>query len=356
MFGLSNKSSFGIDIGTQTIKISEVRKRGQSISIVNYSIWNDDLEEIIQDKQGKHSLSVEQIVKIIQVMTNSAQMTIQEAYVAIPAYLSFSATLSFPVMTEEELIKAVPLEAKQYIPVPLDSVQIDWMNLGLSADKSKLNVLLIAIPNKVISRYIGVSEALNITIKGFELDTFSLLRSMHLPFKHTCIIDMGARTSTISIVNPNKQLQIMQSFDLGGNHLTNAIASLKNISANEAEILKKKNGLTGQDQEVAKIIASILRDFISNELLRLINQYMEQTNMLVEEIVLVGGLSKMLGIKEYIKNCIDSSDARLIKLQLSVAIPHKNLGIKGVSKPEDLVTIWNDLALSVGISLKGYSN
>jgi type IV pilus assembly protein PilM len=356
MFGVLNKSVFGIDIGTQTIKISEVRKQGSNISVVNYSIWNDDLSEIIQDKDGRHSLSVDEISRIIKMMMNSAQMNIEEAYIAIPSYLSFSATLSFPIMSEEELAKAVPLEAKQYIPIPLDSVQIDWMNLGVSQDKTKLNVLLIAIPNKVISRYIGVSESLGITIKGFELDTFSLLRSINIPHKHTCVIDIGARTSTVSLINEDKQLQIMQSFDIGGNHITNAIASLKNISASEAEMLKKSNGLIGQDEELSAVVQSILREFILTDVIKLLHQYSDQTGIVIDSMIFVGGLSKMKGLKEFIELVIHTTEQKFQKIEISIASPHKSLRIKEVHDHNTLVDIWNDLVLSIGISIKEYSN
>lgn len=354
MLGLGVKNSFGIDIGTQTIKISEVQKQGGKISVINYSIWDDDLDNIIQEKSGEHTISVDKITTIIQAMLNAAQMDIKEAYIAIPSYLAFSAVVPFPVLSLEELSTAVPLEAKKHIPVPLSSVQFDWMNLGPNKDKSKLNILLIAIPNSVVNTYIEVSKALGISIKGFELDTFSIIRSIDLPAKQLCIVDIGARTSTVSIVNAEKQLQLIQSFDFGGNHITDAISDLRKMSSIEAENLKKENGISGTDSEISALIQSRIRGFFDNEILRIIRQFQDNNEDKIQDIVLLGGFAKMEGIQEFVDLVMRNQLGSSQQINITVAAPYSNLSIKGVKDKKVLHAIWHDLVLSIGISLKDY--
>ena len=342
MLGLGAKNSFGIDIGTQTIKISEVQKRGSKISVINYSIWDDDLDNIIQEKNGEHTISVSQITTIIQAMLNAAKMEIKEAYIAIPSYLAFSAVVPFPILSYEELATAVPFEAKQHIPISLSSVQLDWMNLGPNKEKDKLNVLLIAIPNSVVNTYIEVSRALGITIKGFELDT------------QVCIVDIGARTSTVSIVSADKQLQLIQSFDFGGNHITDKIASSHNISSIEAEKIKKDNGISGSNSDISALIQSGIKSFFENEVLPIIRQFQDNNEEKIQDIVLLGGFAKMEGIREFVDLVINNQLGVSQKITITVAEPYSNLTIKGVKDKEVLHTIWHDLVLSIGISLKDY--
>jgi type IV pilus assembly protein PilM len=354
MLGLGAKNSFGIDIGTQTIKISEVQKQGEKISVINYSIWDDDLDNIIQEKNGGHTISVTQITAIIQAMLNAAKMEIKEAYIAIPSYLAFSAVVPFPILSYEELATAVPLEAKQHIPVPLSGVQLDWMNLGPNKEKDKLNILLIAIPNSVVNTYIEVSKALGITIKGFELDAFSIIRSIDLPNSQVCIVDIGARTSTISIVNDEDQLQLIQSFDFGGNHITDKIATAHNMSSIEAEKTKKDNGISGSNLEISALIQSGIKSFFENEVLRIINQFQDNNKEKIQDIVLLGGFAKMDGIREFVDLVVDNQLGSSQKINITVAEPYSNLSIKGVKDKKILHSIWHDLVLSIGISLKDY--
>ncbi len=355
MLGIGSKNSFGIDIGTQTIKISEVNKKNGRILVENYAIWSNDITNIIQEKSGEHALSVEKIVSIIQMMLNSAQMNIKEAYMAIPSYLAFSTVIEMPALSAEELITAVPLEAKQHIPVPFDTVQLDWVNLGKKASKDTLNILLIAIPNNVITKYMEVSQALGITIKGFELDVFSVIRSIDLPPKQVCIVDMGARTSTVSIINPDQQLQVLQSFDFGGNHITEAISQLKHISLIEADLLKKNNGISGSDTEVSAAVQTRIRGFITNEVVRMIRQTQERSDFVIEDIILLGGFAKMSGIQEFVSMIIKNNFNTDKPIAVSMAIPTPNLTIKGVKDATIIHSTWQDLVLSIGIGLKDYN-
>ena len=70
-------------------------------------------------------------------MLNASEMNIDKAYVALPSYLAFFAIISMPLLTSEELITAVPLEAKNHIPVPLKNIQLDWINLGKNKTQDK---------------------------------------------------------------------------------------------------------------------------------------------------------------------------------------------------------------------------
>ena len=239
MLNLGKNNSFGIDIGTQTIKITEVVKKGSSFLINNYSVWDDDIQDVIQQKNSDIALSAEAIDKIVTVMLKAANMYIKEAYIALPSYLSFTSIITIPILSNEELLTAIPLEAKKHIPVPLENVQLDWINLGKNKSDSQYNILIIAIPNNIIERYIELSKLAGISIKGFELDCFSVLRAIDLPNEAVCIVDIGARNSMVMIVNGNKKLQSIQSFDFGGNYITELISKNKNISILDAENLKK---------------------------------------------------------------------------------------------------------------------
>lgn len=353
MFGISSKKSYGIDIGTQTIKIVELTSRSKEVSVINYSIWNDEIDNIIQDKSGSSSLPVDSIINVINLMLDSAEMSITEAYVAIPSYLAFSAVISMPIMGPEELSSAVPLEAKQYIPVPINAVQLDWMNLGENKEKDKYNILLIAIPTTAVKKYIDVSKALGIKIKGFELDVFSVIRAIELPSSQVCVVDIGARTTTVSIVNSDRQLQAIQSFDFGGNQITKLIAEMKGISAGEAEELKKSNGISGTESQVSNLIQSKFRSFIENEVVRIIKQTQDKIQIQVQDVVLIGGVVKMKGLQDFVDMVIKSNlVSQDIKTSVAKSIP--NLSIKGIKDKNKVDVIYQDLLLSIGIALKDY--
>jgi type IV pilus assembly protein PilM len=350
---LGQKKSFGIDIGTQTIKIAELSYNSNKFYIENYSIWDDDLDNVIQEKDGEIFLSNENIVNIMQAMNLNSEMAISEAYVALPSYLALFAVIQLPILDGKDLVTAVPLEAKKHIPVPLNTVQLDWINLGKNKSQDMYNILIIAIPNAVADKYVKISQALGIKIKGFELDCFSTLRTIELPKQNVCLIDIGARTSTVMIVNSNKKLQTIQSYDFGGNHITESIKQLKMCSTIEAENLKKHNGLSGNDIGVSEIIQSKIDAFIITDVVRLLNNINDTMNISINHIVVLGGGAKMSGIIEYIESIFhDKLNNNSINVSLATPIP--NLFVKNIQNDDFRLNVWRDLFLSIGVALRNY--
>lgn len=352
MFALGQKKSVGIDIGTQTIKIVEVSYSKNQYIIDNYSIWDDDIDNVIQQKNSDITLSSENIKNVIQMMINKSNMNVSEAYMALPSYLALFAVIQVPILAEKELLTAIPLEAKKHIPVPLSSVQLDWINLGKHTSQEQYNILIIAIPNTVAERYLEVSKLLGIKIKGFELDCFSTLRSIELPKENICLIDIGARNSTVMIINADKKLQTIQSFDFGGNHITEAIEEVKKCSSIEAENLKKYNGINGNDTEVSELIQSKINSFISTDVIRLLSNIKNTMDININNVIILGGASKMSGIIDYIDYVFKNQFSNSINVSLASHI--SNLFVKGVNDDELTLDIWRDLSLSIGVALRNY--
>lgn len=353
MLGLGKKKSFGIDIGTQTIKITEVVSNGTKFVVDNYCIWNDDINKVIQQKDGSSDIPPEEMARIVKVMLQNSGMDVEEAYVALPSYLALFSVIPLPLLDEKEFLTAVPLEAKKHIPVPLSTVQLDWINLGKNKFQDQYDVLIMAIPNSVVSKYVDISKSLGIKIKGFELDCFSTLRALSLPKADTCVIDMGARTSTVLIVNSDNKLQTIQSFDFGGNQITEAIAKMKGISVEDAELLKKQNAMSGEDVRVGEFIKSRINSFIATDVMRLLKSVSDRSGINISNFIILGGMSKMPGIDDYISSIL-KIQLNNTSIQVLKGSFMPNISIKGLNDKSVTLDILQDLVLSVGVSLKNY--
>ena len=49
-----------------------------------------------------------------------------DAVASIPSFSTFTTTIEMPYLSERELAKALPFEARKYIPIPLNEVVLDW--------------------------------------------------------------------------------------------------------------------------------------------------------------------------------------------------------------------------------------
>jgi len=352
MFSFFSKdNAFGVDIGTQSIKIAEIKEHKDKVELENYAIFSSEIGEIIQE-QGEHTMAASTIAETVQRMLGEADMSMNEVFFALPSFFTFSSVITVPTMSEEELAEAVPLQARQHVPVPMDSVQVNWINLGKHAKEEKLNVLIIAIPNSVVAKYQNVAHQLDVEINGFELDIFSRLRSLSLPDKHTCIVDIGSRSTSVSIVDDEQNLRMIRAFDVGGNQITDRLSNALEISMERAELLKVENGLTG-DPGVASVIDKVLGKFFRKEVGNMIQEYADMMHAPVAQIELAGGISQMKGINNFVEDTLQRSQSRQ-DLTIREARPTSELAVPEELREVFFEDVWHDLSLAIGIALRKY--
>ncbi|MCU0652910.1 MAG: pilus assembly protein PilM, partial [Candidatus Pacebacteria bacterium] len=136
---LFTKKFLGIDIGTSAIRIAEVEKVGAKLSLANYG--HIDLDQIESDSAKLASravavFSADDIAEMIQAILMRAKIKTRQCAFSIPDFSTFFTSFYLPTMTKKELEKAVMFEARQHIPLPIESVTIDWQLVGDAADES----------------------------------------------------------------------------------------------------------------------------------------------------------------------------------------------------------------------------
>lgn len=129
------------------------------------------------------------------------------------------------------------------------------------------------------------------------------------------LIDLGAETTTISIYTKN-MLRHLATIPLGGNNITNDIASLKKVDFEEAEALKVKYGVAllekkNSDEyktldisndrkidelELKQIVCARVEEIIAN----IWNQIEKWQDELLSGITLTGGAAALEGLAEAI--------------------------------------------------------
>jgi len=294
--GKESKSYLGVDIGTLSIKVVELSNENGRPKLQNYAILsNYNLIENQTPKVfgGEASLMLRKMLK-------ESGMIAKEINMSAPIFSSFLTIMELPPMSESEVASAIKFEAKKYIPVPLDSVLVDWSLIGTGAD-GKILILLIAIPKDLVNEYQFIARESDLKLNNLELETTSAARALigtdPVP---AVLMDMGSRDTTISVVDGG-YLRISHSIEASGEDLTRALANSLNISWRRAEELKKEQGLKVMDNnnQINDVLAPLL-DTIVNAAKNIINLYFSKTNKKVEKLIIYGGAAKMPGFSQYL--------------------------------------------------------
>ncbi len=126
-------------------------------------------------------LSDQDIAEAINNILAKAQIVTKDAFFCIPDFSTFFSFLELPPMTQQELPSAVQFEARQHIPIPLSEVILDWSIIedGIPGKrKSKLNILLVAVPHEIINQYQAIAKLCQIRALSLEAEVFGLVRSL----------------------------------------------------------------------------------------------------------------------------------------------------------------------------------
>ncbi|MDP1629169.1 MAG: pilus assembly protein PilM, partial [bacterium] len=203
----------GIDIGTSSIKLVELAKEKDRVRLEAYGqLSNYGSIERIGDAIQTSSLAMldSQVAQMIGFLMREAKTRTNKAIVSVPLFSAFVTIMEFPVMSEKEIGQAVPFEAKQYVPVPLAEVILDWQILGAVKKNSALEgarnvdktlVLLVAVPQEVVNKYKRISKLAGIDLRALELETLGMIRSIVGADKTSLVlVDIGGRNTSIAVV------------------------------------------------------------------------------------------------------------------------------------------------------------
>lgn len=302
------QSYLGVDIGTTSIKIVEVRKSGSRPEITNYAFFETygHLERVNTALQTSTlKLYDQEIADYLRLIVKKARFSSNRVVASLPTFSAFTTLIDIPKMSQEEVAKTIHFKAKQYVPLPLTSVTIDWIKVGEKegADGGKIQqIFLISVPNEQVKKYQNIFRLAGLDLITLELEGFSLARSLTIGNeKPALIIDIGSR-STSFMVAEDGNLKFVSQTDFASSSLTQSLASGLGINIRRAEDLKRQKGLSGLDyapeRELSTLLLPLL-DVIINEAKRVKDNYERSYRSQAASVILTGGGANTLGIEKY---------------------------------------------------------
>jgi type IV pilus assembly protein PilM len=345
------KNFLGIDIGTSAIKIVELKREGNKIKLGNYgevSIETASKKPFRTIEGDSLLLSDQDIAGAIKTIFEEAKITTRDSFFSIPDFSTFLTFIDLPPMEEEEINSTIQFEARRHIPLPLSEVVFDWIKINDNDNLKKMagtKVLLIAVPQEVISQYKNIAQVSNLNLLALEAEIFGLVRSLIKENKEiTGLIDMGAQSTTFSIVK-NGFIKATHSFDISGNELTRALAQALNIGFEEAESLKKQYGFLG-NRSVAEIISPLI-DLLARDIEKVSIDFYQKEGERLEKIIFAGGGALLPGLIQHFSYIIK------LKIPIFLADPFEGILYPEILK-NNLKIMGPSYAVAVGMALRGF--
>ncbi len=337
-------NAFGLDIGQSSIKAVWLSKE-------NDGFFLDGAIRIPTPAHGMLSespLDEEEIAQAIRSMVQDAHISAKNVHISLPESQAYTRVIEMPPLSDKELLSAIYWEAEQYIPVPLNTVTLDYKVLSRPEHAeagAKMNVLLVGAVTGIIAKYEKILSLAGLTVSTVETEVLSTIRSVVLgnAYPATLIVHIGASNTFLAIII-NNVVSFTYFTPIGGIAITRAIASSFGFSLQQAEEYKKAYGLSEQTfgGKIAQAAQPILTLIIS-EIKKALAYYQEkQKDTPIAQIVLTGGSASLPGLPTYITNAIG--------IESVIGNPWKILVHEDISK--EIIDEAPSYAVAAGLAMR----
>ena len=239
---------------------------------------------------------------------------------ALPLSSSLISFISLPPIGDKHISEVISLEARKYIPVPINEVMLDWSVIpredsfstdesDVPADKAKegQDVLVVAISNEYISNYQSIMAGSSLAPSFYEIELFGSIRaSIDQGFQAIMILDMGARLTKLYIVERGI-LRASHIINKGSQDLTLALSKAMSIPVAQAETMKRTYGLAGgSEYKDQKEIITVNLDYMFYEANAVLLNYEKKSHKNISKVILTGGGVLLKGFAELAKSSFQS--------------------------------------------------
>lgn len=293
-------AQLGIDIGTANIKL--VSLSGKKI----------DGAQIISNPLGKVKLETEnEIVKMVEEMKkglfSDLKLSGQSTAVVVPESVVYSRVISMPALTAAELSNAIKWEAEQYVPQPLEEVELSWQIVEKPVESDgKMKVYLVAIDKKVVGGLINMFSRLGLEPTSIKPE-FVAASSLISDKGDVMLSTMGASTVTSGVFR-NGNLLFIYQFGSGGTAMTRAISSGLQLNNAQAEEYKRSYGVR-QDVLEGRLYQAMkpVTEGVVSELKKVVSYYNQNFagDGQLSNLSICGGMALTPGIVQLLGSELD---------------------------------------------------
>lgn len=340
----------GVDISTSAVKMVELSSTAKGVyRLEGYSVAAVPKDAIVDGNISSLDL-VSDAVKLAWKLLGSSQKRVA---LALPSSAVITKKVLFSnELREEDMEIQVEAEANQYIPFPLEEVNIDFQIIGPAATSvDEVEVLIAAARKEKIEDRVAAVEDAGLKALVVDVDTYATeaaysLVANQLPNsgknQTVMIIDLGAAMMHINVLHDNKSVYVREQA-FGGTQLTQEIQRRFGLSIEEAEIAKRKGGLpeTYENEVLQPFMQSI-----STEVARALQFFTSSTQYnRIDHLVLAGGGAAIRAIDIMVQ---DRTQVNTI-----VANPFHGMTLSTKVKQQQVAQDAPALMVACGLALRG---
>jgi len=294
LFRAEETQVLGLDIGSSTVKIVQLRKddAGYVVTAAGIADIADGTEDNQKHKEVNTIRAISECLQSTGVQTRLAVCGVCGSEVAVRYF-------KFPSLPPEEVQGAILLEAAQVCPFNIDDSAVDYQLIPDGEDS--ICGVLVAATNKLIERKIQIAKHASLDCVLMDVDGLALLNCFSEYEKAeagrtTAILSVGGSYTTLAIMGANA-LPFIRDIAYAGNTIVKEIAAEKGVST---EVVKKTlfSPLGGPETELGDSLEKACQKLVVDVTETLRYYTAQEKSASVEKIFVCDGFAQVKGFVE----------------------------------------------------------
>jgi type IV pilus assembly protein PilM len=357
----------GLDIGTKTVKLVQLRRgRGGSVQLVNLATVEiptsqEDRSALNELDQNHLDLELKaktesNLIKTIHQLLSSQKIRPTHLVTAIPKHLTTVRSITLPTDSPAEIEQMIRFEAAKHIPFLADDDILNFQIMGTSAIGGS-QVLLVAVRRQIIDDHLILLKKIGIEpeiVSVSSVAIYTAMRQSELLEEGTvqALIDIGSSMTDLTLVQ-NRILVYSRSTTVAGNQLVQRLQAEFQINEQTAESMLPLIDLTQanfgidtyhQDRLAQSILPWL--EQLDNEIKQSLEYFRSESGVSqIDSIILSGGLSRLKGLSTHL--------AKELNIEIIAADALKNIGINRTLWAEKVAKWGSSINIAVGLALRG---
>jgi type IV pilus assembly protein PilM len=305
--GLITKSQaplVGVDISSTAVKLLQLSRSGERYRVEHYAVEPLPPNAVVE----KNIVAVEAVGEAIRRAMSRSGSKAKAAAAAVAGSAVITKVIPMPAeLDEDELESQVELEAVNYIPYPIEEVNLDFEVLGpMPGNPEMVQVLLAASRSENVEMRASALELGGVAAKVMDVEAFAIENAFSLISGTlgiprdgiVALVDVGATMTTLNILRNGRSLYSREQV-FGGKQLTDEVMRRYGLSYEEAGLAKRQGGLP-ESYEIE--VLEPFKEALVQQISRLLQFFYAGSEFnRVDQVVLAGGCASIAGIAEMVE-------------------------------------------------------
>lgn len=315
MFGFGNKLRVGLDLGSHSIKLAAVEKVGPRFRLVKWKCNELYTGGDRYDPEGpKKSVAVPQLMRMLNEL-GLVPKRIKRLASCIGGLQVAVKEISTIIQTEAEMASSLLLEARKHIPLDGSDTVVDYQIMGDDVqDSDKVKILLVATTRKNYETHQDFLREIELKPGLIDVESLATLNAYiinsQMPDEGVPIfMHLGARRTILSVFG-RRDMFFTRDLPIGGQTFTDELMNNYGIDYEEAETVKKEQGMEpslpkkqAQNGSSLSLAEKSTFEKLGDEINRSLRFYVKESGQSVfTHFVLTGGSAMLPGLDTYLNN------------------------------------------------------